>query len=108
MNSDRVRLDLDPLEGYDALGMLPYFLKTTADILSSRHSVVFRRPFVWVVFQLPGEKPMYHYSDELTLVSGCKFSTMSITHVLSKVPDMICFWNAEVCFKPPSSPKKER
>ena len=36
-------LDLDPYGGTDPLGMFPLFLKRTADVMSPRLSVVFRR-----------------------------------------------------------------
>ena len=39
----RLLLDLDPYCESDPLGMFPLFLKRTADVLASRHSVVFRR-----------------------------------------------------------------
>ena len=39
----RLLLDLDIYEGYDPFCMLPLFLKRTADVLSFRLSVVFRR-----------------------------------------------------------------
>ena len=39
----RLLLDFDPYVGSDSLGMFPLFLKRTADVLSPRVSVVFRR-----------------------------------------------------------------
>ena len=36
-------LDLDPYGGSDPLGMFPFFLKRTADVLAPRLSVMFRR-----------------------------------------------------------------
>ena len=39
----RLLLDLDPYGGTDSLGMFPLFLKTTADVMAPRLSVVFRR-----------------------------------------------------------------
>ena len=37
----RLLLDLDPFGGTDPLGMFPLFLKTTADVMAPRLSVVF-------------------------------------------------------------------
>ena len=37
----RLLLDLDPYGGTDPFGMLPLFLKRTADVLAPRLSVVF-------------------------------------------------------------------
>ena len=39
----RLLLDLDPYGGTDSLGMFPLFLKRTADVMTPRLSVVFRR-----------------------------------------------------------------
>ena len=39
----RLLLDLDPYGGYDPLGIFPFFLKRTADVLAPRRSVVFWR-----------------------------------------------------------------
>ena len=39
----RLLLDLDPYLGFDLLGMLPLYLKRTADVLAPHVSVVFRR-----------------------------------------------------------------
>ena len=39
----RLLLDLDPYGGTDPLGMFPFFLKRTADVMAPRLSVVFRR-----------------------------------------------------------------
>ena len=38
----RLSLDWDPYGGTDPLGMFPLFLKITADVMASSHSVVFR------------------------------------------------------------------
>ena len=39
----RLLLDLDPCGGNDPLGMFPFFIKRTADVMAPRLSVVFRR-----------------------------------------------------------------
>ena len=39
----RLLLDFDPFGGTDQLGMLPLFLKRTADVMALRLSIVFRR-----------------------------------------------------------------
>ena len=39
----RLLLDLDPYGGTDHLGIIPLFLKRTADVMAPRLSVVFRR-----------------------------------------------------------------
>ena len=49
-------LGLDPYGGSDPLGMFPLFLKRTADVLTSRLSVVFRQ--LWLVSRLAGDRPM--------------------------------------------------
>ena len=45
----RLLLDLDPYGGSDPLGMFPFLLKRTADVLAPRLSVVFWR-FVYLGF----------------------------------------------------------
>ena len=54
----RLLLDLDPYGGTDPLGMLPLFLKGTADVMAPRLSVVFGGLFIWVVSLLAGDRRM--------------------------------------------------
>ena len=54
----RLLLDLEPYGGTDPLGIYILFLKRTADVMSPRLSVVFRRLVNWVVSRLAGDRPM--------------------------------------------------
>ena len=48
----RLLLDLDIYGGTDPLGMFPFFLKRTADVMAPRRSVVFRRRVRLARFQV--------------------------------------------------------
>ena len=54
----RLLLDLVLYGGTDPLGMLPHFLKRTADVMAPHLSVVFGGLFIWVVSRLAGDRPM--------------------------------------------------
>ena len=83
-------LDLDPYGGSDPLGMFPLFLKSTADVLAPRLSVVFRRlvglgsfPACWRqanVTPIPKSPPFS---------SVVNYRPISITSVLSKVVERL-------------------
>ena len=51
-------LDLDRYGGPDSLGMFPLFLKRTADVMTPRLSVVFRRLVRLGSSRLAGDRPM--------------------------------------------------
>ena len=54
----RLLLDLDPYGGTDPLGMCPFFLKRTADVVAPRLSVVFQRHVRLVSFPACLRRPM--------------------------------------------------
>ena len=54
----RLLLDLDPYGGSDQLGMLPLFLKRTADVLAPILVRCIGGLFFWVVSWLAGDRPM--------------------------------------------------
>ena len=103
-------LDLDSYGGNDPLGMYPLFLKRTAEVLDPRRAVVFRQllrlgsfPVCWRVANvtpIPKGPPSSSTSN---------YRQISLTPILSKFLSIWCrfvlgiFWNAEVCFQPPSS-----
>ena len=82
----RLLLDLDPYGGTDPLGMFPLFLKTTADVMSPRLSVVFRR-----LVRLGSFLACWRQANVTPIPKGPPFSSVanyrpiSITSVLSKV-----------------------
>ena len=51
-------LDLDPYGGTDSFGMLPLFLKRTADVMAAVLVYCFGGLFVWVVSWLAGDRLM--------------------------------------------------
>ena len=82
MSSDvrRLLLDLDPYGGTDPSGMFPLFLKRTADVMTPRLSVVFRRLVRLGSFPTVTPIPKGPPSS-----SVANYQTISITSVLSKV-----------------------
>ena len=77
---------LRPLWGSDPLGMLPVFLKRTADVLASSLSVVFRR-----IVRLASFPACWRQANASPIPKGPKSSSVanyrpiSITSALSKV-----------------------
>ena len=86
----RLLLDLDPYGGTDPLGMLPLFIKKTADVMTPCLSVVFRRlvhlgsfPACWRqanVTPIPKGPPSS---------SVANYHQISITSVVSKVFELL-------------------
>ena len=102
-------LDLDPYGGTDPLGMFPLFLKSTADVMAPRFSIVFRRlvrlgnfPACWrqanvtqfrkahrpLLLPITDQFPEHQYCLRC-LSAWCRFV----------VDDL---WNTVLCFQPPS------
>ena len=79
-------LDLDPNGGTDPLGTVPLFLKRTADVMTSRLSVVFRR-----LVGLGSFSPCWRQANVTPISKGPPFSSVanyrpiSMTSVLYKV-----------------------
>ena len=82
----RLLLDLDPYGGTDPLGMFPLFLKRTADVMTPRHSVVFRR-----LVRLGSFPACWRQANITPIPKGppsssvANYRPISITSVLSKV-----------------------
>ena len=105
----RLLLDLDPYGGTDPLGMLPLFLKRTADVLAPRLSVVFRR-----LIRLGSFPACWRQANVTPIPKGPSSSSVAnyrpifITPVLSKLFERLVvvrldhLRNTVVCFQPPS------
>ena len=105
----RLLLDLDPYGGTDLLGMLPIFLKRTADVMASRLGVVFRRLVRLVSFPACWRQAnVTPFPKGPPSSSVANYQPISITSVLSKVFECLVsvllddLWNAVVCFQAPS------
>ena len=82
----RLLLDLDPYGGTDPLGMFPFFLKRTDDVMAPHLSVVFRR-----LVRLGSFPACLRQANVTPIPKGppsssvANYRPISITSVLSKV-----------------------
>ena len=77
--------DLDPYGGTDPLGMLPHFLKRTADVMASCRIIVFRRLVRLGSFWLVRQANVTPIPKGEQSSSVASYRPISITSVLSKV-----------------------
>ena len=79
-------LDLNPYGGTDPFGMFLLFLKRTADVTALVLVSCFGSLFVWVVFQIAGDKAnVTPIPKGLLSSSVANYRPISITSVLSNV-----------------------